>query len=263
MANTYIEPTAGTSLNTARSYFNESLRSILSNFFGSITPSSSNFTAEGAALNVPDGTLWRDSANATLKIADSVNTKSGSTFTRYGIPYRIESSTTALYVNRDKYEIGEAALIFNDGGGFDIANSTKMYVKTANSGLTPFTDISAKTSSGTYSGTVHAIKNVSNTYNSTYNLHWSRTGDVVTVGGLVQVNATAAGATEISIPLPITSTFTASTHLSGMLVPTNFVNLSNVGSISANTTSYLATAEVVPSASGFRNYVANFNYRIL
>ena len=57
-SNTFIEPTAGTSLNTARSQFNNAIRSLLTNFRSSATPVSTNITAAGSAIGEQDGMLF-------------------------------------------------------------------------------------------------------------------------------------------------------------------------------------------------------------
>ena len=54
-SNTYIEPTAGTALNSARSQINNSLRSLLTNFKAAVAPISVNLTASGALIGEQDG----------------------------------------------------------------------------------------------------------------------------------------------------------------------------------------------------------------
>ncbi len=51
-SNTYIEPTAGTSLSTARLQQNQNYRSLLSNFSGDGPPVGVNLTAGGNPLSV-------------------------------------------------------------------------------------------------------------------------------------------------------------------------------------------------------------------
>ena len=64
-SNTFIEPTAGTSLNAARGQINNSLRSILTNFRSAAAPTSVNLTASGANIGEQDGMLYRH-ANANV-----------------------------------------------------------------------------------------------------------------------------------------------------------------------------------------------------
>ena len=77
-SNTFIEPTAGTSLNTARSQFNNAIRSLLTNFRSSSPPANPNLTAAGDVIGEQDGMLFRmaNSNVSALYISDSVNKKS-------------------------------------------------------------------------------------------------------------------------------------------------------------------------------------------
>lgn len=109
-SNTYIEPTAGTSLNIARLQQNDNYRSLLSNFYSPSIPTSTNIVANGVNLTPPDGTLFRHSTTGALYVSDSVNKRSapvGGNFTRVGIGNRIEQNITTLTANKTTYEIGE------------------------------------------------------------------------------------------------------------------------------------------------------------
>lgn len=109
-SNTYIEPTAGTSLNTARLQQNDNFRSLLSNFYSPAIPTSTNITTNGAGLTPPNGMLYRNSTTGALYISDSINKRSapiGGNFTRVGIGNRVEQNITALTANIATYEIGE------------------------------------------------------------------------------------------------------------------------------------------------------------
>ena len=99
-SNTFVEPTAATTLATARTQFNNSLRSILTNFAGDGTNSSApsltsgNITRDGAATGIENGMLYRHSNTlvTALYINDSVNFKTapvGGNFTRVGISTQI------------------------------------------------------------------------------------------------------------------------------------------------------------------------------
>ena len=77
-SNTFIEPTAATAISTARTQFNNSLRSILTNFKSEVAPSltSGNLTRGGAAVAPDDGTLFflsNSEVKGALVSADSVN----------------------------------------------------------------------------------------------------------------------------------------------------------------------------------------------
>lgn len=109
-SNTYTEPTAGTSLNTARLQQNDSFRSILSSFYSTAAPATVNFTVAGAGLATPNGMLYRSATTGALYVADSVNKKSspvGGNFTRVGIGNRVENNLAALTANKTTYEVGE------------------------------------------------------------------------------------------------------------------------------------------------------------
>ena len=62
-SNTYVEPTAGTSLNNSRTNFNTSLRSLLTNFKSTAIPSGQNITISGVATGEQDGMLFRSENN--------------------------------------------------------------------------------------------------------------------------------------------------------------------------------------------------------
>ena len=136
-SNTYIEPTAGTSLNTARSQFNNAIRSLLTNFRSSATPVSTNITAAGSAIGEQDGMLFH-MANANvsaLYISDSTHKKSseiGGNFTRVGIGNRVENGVVSMMSNVKHYEIGElTATVSADSG---LAGNARLYLCKANAG---------------------------------------------------------------------------------------------------------------------------------
>ena len=58
--NTYVEPTAGTALSSARLQENRSYRSVLANFSSNVAPTLSaiNIKVEGDAIAPPDGSLF-------------------------------------------------------------------------------------------------------------------------------------------------------------------------------------------------------------
>ena len=109
-SNSYIEPTSGTTLNISRLQFNNSLRSLLTNFKSTATPAAPNLTAIGAAIGEQDGMLYRSEKTNALYISDSVHAKSspvGGNFTRVGVGNRVENGIVALAGNVASYEIGE------------------------------------------------------------------------------------------------------------------------------------------------------------
>ena len=128
-SNTYIEPTAGTSLNTARTQFNNSLRSILTNFKSAATPVGVNLVAAGANIGEEDGMLYRSETTNALYISDSVHVKSspvGGNFTRVGIGNRVENGIEALAGNIASYEIGEMVATPSASGALSSGASMRL-----------------------------------------------------------------------------------------------------------------------------------------
>ena len=134
-SNTYIEPTSGTSLNGARTQFNNSMRSLLTNFRSSSPPATVNITASGDGIAVPDGTIMQF-ANANVNalfISDSTSKKSshiGGNFTRVGIGHRIENGIVSLMANVSHYDIGELVATVSENG--TLASNSRVYLKTSN-----------------------------------------------------------------------------------------------------------------------------------
>tara|TARA_R110002153_G_scaffold185863_2_gene338989 strand:- start:1278 stop:2537 length:1260 start_codon:yes stop_codon:yes gene_type:complete len=134
-SNTYIEPTAGTALNSARTQFNNSMRSLLTNFRSSSPPATVNITASGDGISVPDGTIMQF-ANANVNalfISDSTTKKSshiGGNFTRVGIGHRIENGIVPLMANVSHYDIGELVATVSENG--TLAANSRVYLKTSN-----------------------------------------------------------------------------------------------------------------------------------
>ena len=164
-SNTFIEPTAGTSLNTARSQFNNAIRSLLTNFRSPAAPSTTNITASGAGIGEQDGMLFR-MANANvnaLYISDSTTKKSaevGGNFTRVGIGNRLENGIVSMMSNVEHYyEIGElAATVSSDVG---LAANARLYLLKGNSNSTAdFIDVGIPPTNGSVVNTMIAIGGV-------------------------------------------------------------------------------------------------------
>ena len=144
-SNTFVEPTAGTAINTARGQVNGSLRALLRNFYSSVTPTGPNIIASGTNQGEQDGMLFRmANANvAALYISDSANKKSseaGGNFTRVGIGNRVENGIGALAANVTHYEIGElVATVSADGA---LASNARLYLSKGNTNsMTDFIDV--------------------------------------------------------------------------------------------------------------------------
>lgn len=149
MANSsiYIEPTASTTLSTARINQNNTFRSLLTNFNSADTPTSTNLTVSGTTLAIPDGMLFRHTTNGALYIADSVNklgSPVGGNFTRVGIGARVEATTASLNSNAGTYEKGELVVTLD-------AADEKLFLCTATTptALSDFMDLSTPASYST------------------------------------------------------------------------------------------------------------------
>ena len=163
-SNTYIEPTAGTSLNAARGQFNNSLRSLLTNFRSSGTPTTVNLSASGANIGEQDGMLYRH-ANANvnaLYISDSGQVKDapvGGNFTRVGIGNRVENGIVAMMSNATHYEIGELVATVSADVGLS-ANSRLYLNKSNNNTPADFIDVGIPPTNGSVVNTMIAISGV-------------------------------------------------------------------------------------------------------
>ena len=90
-SNTYVEPTAGTSLNTARQQQNRSYRAILGNFASPIVPAGLNLVADDAQIGEQTGMLWQNTSVHALYVSDSeisIEQIGSSNFTRRGLGFR-------------------------------------------------------------------------------------------------------------------------------------------------------------------------------
>ena len=142
-SNTFIEPTAATTLATARTQFNNSLRSLMTNFSGDGTNSSApsltsgNITRDGTATGIENGMLYRHSNTlvTALYINDSVNFKTapvGGNFTRVGISTQIAEGGIAGLMNKmQHYEVGELISTVSAAGGATTSNG-RLYMKLSN-----------------------------------------------------------------------------------------------------------------------------------
>ena len=162
-SNTYIEPTSGTSLNASRTQYNNSLRSLLTNFRSSSAPSAVNILASGDPTTIPNGTLMHY-ANATINalfISDSDAKKSspiGGNFTRNGIGHRNENGIAAMMAVADSYEIGE--LVTTVTSTAEAANA-RLYLVTANNRTdADFIDVGIPPTNGSVVNTMIALSSV-------------------------------------------------------------------------------------------------------
>jgi len=163
-SNTFIEPTAGTSLNAARGQINNSLRSILTNFRSEASPTGVNITASGVAVGEQDGMLYRR-ANANvsaLYISDSDHKKDapvGGNFTRVGIGNRLENGIVSMMSNVTHYEIGE--LTATVSADVSLASNARLYLNVANNNTdADFIDVGIPPTNGSVVNTMIAISGV-------------------------------------------------------------------------------------------------------
>jgi microcystin-dependent protein len=161
-SNTYIEPTSGTSLNASRSQFNNSLRSILTNFRSTAAPAALNITASGVNIGEQDGMLFRSAKTNALYIADSVHVKSapvGGNFTRVGIGNRVENGIASLAANIASYEIGE--LVATPSASGALSANARLYLITDNSGaMTGVKDMGIPPTNGSVTNTMLQLSSI-------------------------------------------------------------------------------------------------------
>jgi microcystin-dependent protein len=163
-SNTFIEPTAGTALNTARSQFNNSLRSLLSNFRSSSPPAAANIVRSGDASGPDDGTLFHMANNNVnaLYISDSTTKKEavlGGNFTRVGIGNRLENGVVAMMSNVTHYEIGE--LVATVSADVALAGNARLYLnKSNNQSEADFIDVGIPPTNGSVVNTMIAVGGV-------------------------------------------------------------------------------------------------------
>ena len=163
-SNTYIEPTAGTSLSTARLQQNQSYRTLLTNFSSDAPPVGVNLTAAGDPLSVSgsgsavNGMMYHHSnANINALYISSINHPqgrfSGTNFTRRGI-FRNEENMGALTANANFYEIGELVSTSNN----DASANSRLYLATSNAtGIGRFIDVGVPPNDGSISNTMISL----------------------------------------------------------------------------------------------------------
>ena len=164
-SNTYIEPTAGTSLNAARSQVNNSLRSLLTNFRSTSPPDTENITRSGVGAGEEDGMLYRSATTNALYVSDSVHVKSspvGGNFTRVGIGNRVENGIVALAGNIASYEIGELVATPSASGG--LSSNARLYLISSNSAtMTSVVDVGIPPTNGSITDAMIGTRQISNT----------------------------------------------------------------------------------------------------
>ena len=146
MANTYIETSAGTRIDTGRTNTNESMRALLSNFSSPGAPNRTNFEEEGNNFNPPKGMLYYDESVGAMLLYDPDRKKDsprGTNFTRAGLGIRVENGIAALAHNIADYEIGE--LVCTVSADSTLAGNAAVYLITGNTNaMTSVIDIAER-----------------------------------------------------------------------------------------------------------------------
>ena len=215
-SNTFVEPTAATTLATARTQFNNSLRSLLTNFAGDGTNSSApsltskNITRDGAATGIENGMLYRHSNTlvTALYINDSVNFKTapvGGNFTRVGIATQIAEGGIAGLMNKmQHYEVGELISTVSAAGGATTSNG-RLYMKLSNgTSASDLIDVGIPPTNGSISNTMvdlhHTTPGVTKTSGITgdrLNFAFDASKGLAGANAQIRVSAIAANPTAI------------------------------------------------------------------
>ena len=215
-SNTFVEPTAATTLATARTQFNNSLRSLLTNFAGDGTNSSApsltsgNITRDGAATGIENGMLYRHSNTlvTALYINDSVNFKTapvGGNFTRVGISTQIAEGGIAGLMNKmQHYEVGELISTVSAAGGATTSNG-RLYMKLSNgTSASDLIDVGIPPTNGSISNTMvdlhHTTPGVTKTSGITgdrLNFAFDASKGLAGANAQIRVSAIAANPTAI------------------------------------------------------------------
>tara|TARA_Y100001937_G_C7104834_1_gene324425 strand:- start:6 stop:1316 length:1311 start_codon:yes stop_codon:yes gene_type:complete len=216
-SNTFVEPTAATTLATARTQFNNSLRSLLTNFAGDGTNSSApsltsgNITRDGAATGIENGMLYRHSNTlvTALYINDSVNFKTapvGGNFTRVGISTQIAEGGIAGLMNKmQHYEVGELISTVSAAGGATTSNG-RLYMKLSNgTAASDLIDVGIPPTNGSISNTMvdlhHTTPGVTKTSGITgdrLNFAFDASKGLAGANAQIRVSAIAANPTAIA-----------------------------------------------------------------
>lgn len=134
------------------------------------------------------------------------------------------------------------------------------YVTDANGGI--ITNAQVTLTYGTYTPTQTGVTNV--TANTAYLAQYYRVGDMVTVSGKSDVNATGAADTELGVSLPIASNFTAEQQCGGTGAgAVGGAAALRVVAINADATNDRAQFRWFAPGAGNTGYYWSFTYRIL
>ena len=225
-SNTYIEPTAGTSINTGRIQQNNSLRSLLTNFRSSSAPALINITASGENIDAQDGMLFKMANNnvSALYVSDSVNKKTspvGGNFTRIGIGNRVEEGIVSLAANITHYEIGE--LVATPSAAGALSSNARLYMITSNSAsMASVKDVGIPPTNGSVTNTMLATNSITSDRIKDGNVTLDKadfttgTGDGgVGSAATLKLSSTSGADTSIGLSTRNTSSNVAIVHING------------------------------------------------
>jgi hypothetical protein len=115
-----------------------------------------------------------------------------------------------------------------------------------------------KTGSGTYTPTLTNVTNVASS--TAYACQWSRSGNVVTVSGKVDIDVNAAGLTELGMSLPIASAMTTQQQLGGAAASSAAASLS--AAVRADFTTDRAAFVFTATSITNNSYFFSFTYLV-
>jgi hypothetical protein len=116
--------------------------------------------------------------------------------------------------------------------------------------------------SGTYTPTVTGVTNVAST--SPLSFQYMRVGSVVTVSGAATLGFTTAGTyAELTISIPVASTFTNTNDCSGVMAINTVTSNRGYGAVFSSLSGTDARARIYPEHTAARGYSIHFTYRII
>jgi hypothetical protein len=118
--------------------------------------------------------------------------------------------------------------------------------------------IAGTAQSGTYTPSATLVTNV--TAATPAACQWSRTGNVVTVSGQIDIQPTASGTVQIALQLPVASVFTASSNAGGTAFSTSAgYSLECLADVARGRVAMRGTATI----SALRTFSFSFTYQVL
>lgn len=135
-------------------------------------------------------------------------------------------------------------------------------IKTSRTAVTSPATTDGNIYSGTYTPTLTNTTNISGSTANSHTMH-KRVGDLVTISGQVAIQATAAGAVEMGMSLPVASNFTTSSQAGGTINAVTTGKLAT-GGVLADTVNDRLIIRIpnVPDATNIA-YAFEFTYRVL